>query len=878
LNIQDQPSGDSRKDQLESVLEILDYTKTNKKWFDDKKLVAGYHTVSIFGEKVKGQRDPEIRLAKVDYDFTGKRVLDVGCSNGGLLHALSDKVAYGVGVDFNAKCINAANALKAINRRDNIHFYTFDLDKEDLSMLNHFVFSEPVDICFFFNISLWVKRWKEVFTLCSGLTQSLLFEAHGNDDQQAEQLNFVQSVYSSVKLLSEQSDDDPTYTKRKMYLCEHKIQRGVLDTTRVNAEFLKVFSESAVKEVYEAVFKGESAQVIRFFQNTHESVVAEINGDYIIKLPKPHRGVHGVTAEQKITDFLSGKVQLPMPSISVHAEPVVLARYRKLPGETFDKNRYAQLSADNKNALAAQLAKFIVDLHTIPASLIQRAKLELSPSWELKPDLIEEQLSAGDDDVIKALLPEVLRNQRALEVPQSNVVFGHFDLHGGNLLFDKEHAHVTGVIDFGNCKLGDLHQDLSTMNLSSPDLTTRIVDQYEQLTKRKVNRLLVQHYTTAFYLNLLAGLKRNKTDDKFNYWLGELHRWYGHLINERGSAKLKARKPITSMPATWRKWIASNLMKGGSPLGVQKVLREQGYSPIDIATEIQLATMHPYVQAGQEIFHTLNKRNWLLKTCDTLAALDPRYASTVEVMETPSYEVFVRDYYSKHLPVMLTKGIQHWKALEKWNPEYLLKKHGDKEIEVQFDRDKDPLFERNSSKYKKCLLMRDFVDMVRNGGDSNNYYMTANNTKNSLNSIESLFDYLGDFGEGYRKQDDLKAGTFFWFGPKGTFTPIHHDLTNNMLVQIMGRKKVTLIPAWQVPWLYNDKGVFSAADFPNFDEKRHPLMKNITPMEVVIGPGEALFIPIGWWHCVESLDVSMSISFTNFNARNNFSGEFPRGL
>lgn len=862
---------------VQSVLSVLDYTKSNKKWFDEKELVAGYHTVSILGEKVKGQRDPEIRLAKVTYDFVGKRVLDVGCSNGGLLHAISEKVAFGVGVDFNSKCINAGNALKAINRRDNIHFYTFDLDKEDLSLLKHFVLGEPVDVCFFFNISLWVKRWKEVFAFCSELTQIVLFEAHGNDAQQADQINFVKSMYTNVTLLSEQSDDDPTYAKRKMYLCENRVRRGVLENPPADAKFLKVYSESSVKEAYEGVFRGEIVKSIRFFPNTHESVVAEINGDYIVKLPKPNRGVHGVIAEQKITDFLSGKVRMPIPSISVHAEPVILARHRKLLGETFDKNRYKKLATEDKNTLASELAKFIADIHAIPQALVQGANLSLAPSWELQPNLIDEHLSSSDEEVIKALLPEVLRNQRMLTVPRSNIVFGHFDLHGGNLLFNKEQNHITGVIDFGNCKLGDLHQDLSTMNLSSADLATRIIDQYEKITRRKVNRLLVQHYTTVFYLNLLAGLKRNKAEDKFDYWLGELRHWYDHLINERASEKLRSRKEVTDMPPSWRKWIASNLMKGGAPLGVKKVLSKQGYSSVDIATEILMATEHPYVQAGQEIFHQLTKRNWLLRTCDTLAALDPRYSREIEIRATPSFDLFIKDYYSKHLPVVLTQGVSKWQALKKWNPEYFLQHCGDKEIEVQFDRDKDPFFERNSGSHKKRMLMREFIDMVNDGGDSNNYYMTANNTKNSLNCISSLFSDLGDFGEGYRTQEDLTAGTYFWFGPKGTFTPIHHDLTNNMLVQIMGRKKVTLIPAWQVPWLYNDKGVFSAANFPMFDSQRHALMKNTTPIEVLISPGEALFIPIGWWHCVEALDVSISISFTNFNAPNQFSAGFPKG-
>ena len=58
---------------------------------------------------------------------------------------------------------------------------------------------------------------------------------------------------------------------------------------------------------------------------------------------------------------------------------------------------------------------------------------------------------------------------------------------------------------------------------------------------------------------------------------------------------------------------------------------------------------------------------------------------------------------------------------------------------------------------------------------------------------------------------------------------------------------------------------------------KYPLMKKTTSIEVVLEPSDALFIPIGWWHCVESLDVSISLSFTNFAVENSFSKGFPIG-
>lgn len=864
------------KTQAESMLKVLDYTKADKAWFDERGLSAGYHSVLIQGEKVKGQRDPELRLAKIDYDFSGKRVLDIGCSNGGLLHALSGRIAFGVGVDFNAKCINAANALKAVNSTANIHFYSFNLDKEELTLLSHFIFAEPVDICFFLNISLWVERWQEVFLYCSTLTNVMLFEAHGNEAQQLSQIKFISSVYKNVQLLSEQSDDDPTYTARKMFLCSERLADKPALTSSNSFKYLAERTETSVKEALLKAFPEEPLHNVKLFPNTHESTVVDVNDDFIIKFAKESRGGGGIIAEQKVTDFLRDRVLLPLPAVTVYQQPVLFSRYKKLTQSTFDSAKYEQLPATDKESLAQSLAAFIAACHSISETEIKQNNLQLSPSWEIKPQLIREQLVGEQDIVIRQLLNEVVSNHEVLSVPSDNMVFGHFDLHGSNILFSDDHKTVTGVLDFGNCKMGDLHQDLSVMNLSSPDLALRILKHYSRITGRQVNTVLVQHYTTIFYLNLLAGLRRKHDERKFAYWLKEFHGWYNFMVQQRASQRVDKHPVLTKIPLSWKKWLASNLMKGANPAGITAKLKQQGYSDLEIATELAFAMQHPYIQAGMEIFHTLKKRNWLLDTCNKLHSLDPGYATTIDVIETPAFDVFIKRYYSKHQPVLLKNGFNHWPALAKWAPDYLLENLGEREVEVQFGRDSDPNFERNAYQHKKKMLMADFIDLVMNNGETNNYYMTANNTKNSMSSIAELFDDIADFGEGYRDLSTGKSGAYFWFGPKGTYTPIHHDLTNNMLLQMYGRKKVTLIPAYQVPYLYNEKGVFSTAQFPNFDRNRHPLMEKLTPMEVIIEPGDAIFIPIGWWHCVESLDVSISLCFTNFNAPNSFSSEFPR--
>jgi hypothetical protein len=51
---------------------------------------------------------------------------------------------------------------------------------------------------------------------------------------------------------------------------------------------------------------------------------------------------------------------------------------------------------------------------------------------------------------------------------------------------------------------------------------------------------------------------------------------------------------------------------------------------------------------------------------------------------------------------------------------------------------------------------------------------------------------------------------------------------------------------------------------------RNPLFAKAEIIDITLEPGEALLIPVGWWHHVRSLDISVNISLTNFLFPNDF--------
>jgi hypothetical protein len=145
---------------------------------------------------------------------------------------------------------------------------------------------------------------------------------------------------------------------------------------------------------------------------------------------------------------------------------------------------------------------------------------------------------------------------------------------------------------------------------------------------------------------------------------------------------------------------------------------------------------------------------------------------------------------------------------------------------------------------------------------------TANNASTNQLALKELWEDIIYFPEYLREDPDNRG--FFWFGPKGTVTPLHHDLTNNFLAQVRGRKLVRLVAPYEFPSLYNNRHCFSQVDLDRIDYDRFPAFRNVTVVDVEIGPGDLLFLPVGWWHYVRGLELSITMTFTNFAFDNDF--------
>jgi LPS sulfotransferase NodH len=327
------------------------------------------------------------------------------------------------------------------------------------------------------------------------------------------------------------------------------------------------------------------------------------------------------------------------------------------------------------------------------------------------------------------------------------------------------------------------------------------------------------------------------------------------------------RVAAAGLPDAWKTWIGANRLLGVSQAAMVDTIARNGFDREAAAAEVARSARDPYLLVSENSQQRLNKATALMTVLDGLKALNSQ-AGTVERRSGLSRREFIDEYYSLNRPVLLDGLMNDWPAMDRWTPDYLKSRVGDEIVEVMAERNADPLFERNSSKHRREMRFGDYVDRVYSGEVTNEYYLVANNGFFQRQTVRSLLDDIRLFPE--YLTGDASQGVFLWFGPAGTLTPLHHDTSNIFMAQVSGRKHVKMVPASQWQYVYNSVGVFSDVDPDNPDFARFPEFRKATVIDVILEPGEVLFMPIGWWHHVRALDPSIMVSFTNFAFRNHF--------
>lgn len=194
-------------------------------WSVSRGFGYGYHEFKLGGLQVEGQRQPLIRLEQIQerLDLSGRSILDLGCSTGGMILHVPDP-AKAIGWDFDRAAISAANSIvrelshKAPEFARRFSFEQVDLDAGAESLFADTIWRNSIDTVFLLSIGSRVKNWRNYYSIAANSGAVLVLETN-NDTEGAVQLEFLKRRGIIFDTISSRSLDDRTgNTGRRTYV------------------------------------------------------------------------------------------------------------------------------------------------------------------------------------------------------------------------------------------------------------------------------------------------------------------------------------------------------------------------------------------------------------------------------------------------------------------------------------------------------------------------------------------------------------------------------------------------------------------------------------------------------------------------------------
>ncbi|MHC5933203.1 cupin-like domain-containing protein [Nostoc sp.] len=243
----------------------------------------------------------------------------------------------------------------------------------------------------------------------------------------------------------------------------------------------------------------------------------------------------------------------------------------------------------------------------------------------------------------------------------------------------------------------------------------------------------------------------------------------------------------------------------------------------------------------------LLKRTWRKTKCKLIWTP----ISAVDRRSNLSYDEFIKEYASIGKPVIITDAMKDWTATTKWTFDFLKSECGAIECHVKVD----------SLDTDEVMSIADYIDYITAGNSERRLYLANWFISSHPNLLEDYKEpiyfpnWLLRLPRKVLRKYELDNPELF-IGHKDTSVGLHKDPNNGSawLGMIRGRKQIVLFTPDQQEFLYDGK-----VDVFNLDLEKFPLYANTNPVEVMLEPGELLYIPLNWWHHVRNLEDSIAL-------------------
>ncbi len=199
----------------------------------------------------------------------------------------------------------------------------------------------------------------------------------------------------------------------------------------------------------------------------------------------------------------------------------------------------------------------------------------------------------------------------------------------------------------------------------------------------------------------------------------------------------------------------------------------------------------------------------------------------------------------RHYQPVVIEGLGS-RAVKECTPDWFAENYGDTNVPVVSDHEDDP-----NVKETRFIPLRDAVEAIQKGEPA-----AVAACAGIFHKHKELLDYTPI--ENLRSV--IKTNLFhhdLWISGPSVRSSLHSDGPDNLVYQVYGQKKWTLISPDASVFLRPDMGARKQGMM--YKSQAHKeLLEHTTRHTTILSPGDLLYVPAWWWHEVDNLSESIA--------------------